>query len=57
MGARIISNVVSFNEYKYSKYDPVDLRLDDTVTPKKRNIRLEMIKGYMQLLSNQIKWI
>ncbi len=55
MGARRISNVVSFNEYRYSKYDPVDLRLDNNVIPEKRNIRCEMIKGYLKLLSNQIK--
>ncbi len=55
MGARRINNVVSFNEYRYSKYNPVDLRLDEAVTPKKNNVRCQMIKGYIKMLSNQIK--
>lgn len=55
MGIRKFNNVVSFNEYRYSKYDSVDLRLDVIPVKKERNIRCEMIKGYLKMISNQIK--
>ena len=59
----VMSNVIKFAEKKaveqystfYSqKCSNYDLRLDDVIVPRKeRDIRKEMIKGYLSLLSNQ----
>lgn len=54
------SKIVSINEIKYKKYGhinydntvPVAYKLIHKIYNKKRNIRKEMIKGYMMMLSN-----
>lgn len=55
----IHNNVVNFNTYKYKKYikasglESLDiLPSADICFQRKRDIRKEMIKGYMKLLSN-----
>lgn len=54
----IHNNIVHLNTYRYQKYAKVsglDVRSDSlpVLTLKKRNVRREMIKGYMKLLSSQ----